>query len=59
MQGNADNCRDLISTGQKVHINKGTIQIKNSNGEKLLEIHIDSKLGYKKYIRKLGRKKVH
>ena len=56
MQGNADNCHVLISTEQKVHANIGTTQIENSNVGKRLEIHIDSKLDFEKYVGKLGRK---
>ena len=49
MQVNAEKCHVFISTEQKVHVNIGTVQMKNSNSAKLLGTHLDSKLCFKRH----------
>ena len=50
MQGNADKWHVLLRFEEKVHVNIGKTQIENNNSETLLGVHIDSTLGFKKYI---------
>ena len=49
MQGNTDKFHILISTGKR-HVNIGIAQFEKSNSEKLLGVHIDSKLAFEKHI---------
>ena len=53
---NASKCHLLISSGEDVHVNIGTSQIKNSDCERLLEIDIDCKLSFENHIDKICSK---
>ena len=43
----------FLSTGRQVHVNLGTVQIKNSQYEKLLGVKIDTKLSFKTHIQQI------
>ena len=49
MQVDAEKCHVFISTEQKVHVNIGTAEMKNSNSAKLLGTHVDSNLCFKRH----------
>ena len=46
LKGNESKCHLLISSGENVHVQIGTSEIKNSDCERLLEIDIDCKLSF-------------
>ena len=50
LKGNASKCHLLISSGENVHVNIGTPQIKNSSCKRLLGIAIYCKLSFKNHI---------
>ena len=56
LKGNASKCHFLVSSGENVHVNVGTLQIKNSDCERLLEIDGDCKLSFENHIKKICRK---
>ena len=56
MQVNAEKYHALISTEQKVVVNIGTVQMKNSKSTKLLGIHVDSKLSFERHKNTICRK---
>ena len=49
MQVDAEKCHVFISTEQKVHVNIGTAEMKNSNSAKLLGTHVDSNPCFKRH----------
>ena len=53
---NASKCHLLISSGENVHVNIGTSQIKNSDCERLLGIDIDCKLSFENHINQMCSK---
>ena len=56
LKGNASKCHLLISSGENVHVNIGTSQIKNSDCERLLGIDIDCKLSFENHINQICSK---
>ena len=56
LKGNASKYHLLISSGENVHVNIGTSQIKNSDCERLLGIDIDCKLGFENHINQICSK---
>ena len=50
LKGNATKCHLLINSGENLHVNIGTSQIKNSDCERLLGIDIDCKLSFQNHI---------
>ena len=56
LKGNANKCHLLISSGEYVHVNIGTSQIKNGDCERLLRIDIDCKLSFENYINQICSK---
>ena len=60
LKGNASKYHLQISSGENVHVNTGTSQIKNSDCERLLGIDIDCKLSFEttlaKYVAKQRQK---
>ena len=56
LKGNAIKCHLLISSGENVHVNIGTSQIKNSDCERLLGIDIDCKLSFENHINQIYSK---
>ena len=50
LKGNSSKCHLPINSGENVHVNIGTSQIKNINCEKLLGIDIDCKLSFENHI---------
>ena len=58
-QQNASKCYVLLSTGQQIHVNIGTTQIKNSQCEKLSVVAINARLSFKTHIQQIcGKAKV-
>ena len=53
LKGNASKCHLLISSGENVHVNVDTKQIKNSGCERLLGIDIDCKLSFENQINQI------
>ena len=56
LKGNTSKCHLLITSGENVHVNKGTSQIKNRDCERLLEINIDCKLSFENHINQICSK---
>ena len=60
LKGNTSKIYLLISSGENVHVNIGTSQIKSSNCERLVGTDIDCKLSFEntliKYVAKQGEK---
>ena len=56
LKGNASKCHLPISSGENVHVNIGTSQIKNSDCERLLGIDIDCKLSFENHINQICSK---
>ena len=56
LKGNASKCHFLVSSGENVHVNVGTLQIKNSDCERLLWIDGDCKLSFENHIKQICRK---
>ena len=56
LKGNASKSHLPINSGENVHVNKGTSQIKNINWEKLLGIDIDCKLSFENHINQICSK---
>ena len=56
LKGNASKCHLLISSGENVHVNIGTSQIKNSDYKRLLGIDIDCKLSFENHINQICSK---
>ena len=56
LKGNASKCQLLINFGKNVHVNVDTLQIKNSDCERLLGIDIDYKLSFENHINQTGSK---
>ena len=56
MKGNVRKCHLLISSGENVHANTGTSQIKNSDCKRLLGIDIDCKLSFENHINQICSK---
>ena len=56
LKGNASKCHLPINSGENVHVNIGTPQIKNINCEKLLGIDIDCKLSFENHINQICSK---
>ena len=52
LKWNASKWHLLIRSGEYVHVNKGTSQIRKSDCERLLGIDIDCKLSFEKHITK-------
>ena len=50
LKGNASKCHLLISSGENVHVNIGTSQIKNSDCKRLLGIDVDCKSSFENSI---------
>ena len=50
LKGNASKYHLLISSGENVHVNMGTSQIKSSDCKRLLGIDIDCKLSFENRI---------
>ena len=55
-KGNTSKCHLLISSGEKVHVNIGSSQIKNNDYERLLEIEIDCKLSFENHFNQICSK---
>ena len=60
LKGNTSKIYLLISSGENVHVNIGTSQIKSSNCERLVGTDIDCKLSFEntliKYVARQGEK---
>ena len=56
LKGNASKRHLLISSGENVHVNKGTSHIKYSHNERLLGIDIDCKLSFENHINQICSK---
>ena len=56
LKGNTSKCHLLISSGETVHVNIGTSQIKNSNCGRLLGIYIECKLSFENNINQICSK---
>ena len=56
LKGNASKCHFLIRSGENVHVNIGTSQIKNIDCERLLGIDIDCKLSFENHINQICSK---
>ena len=56
LKGNASKCHLLISSGENVHVNIGTSQIKNSDCERLVVIDIDCKFSFENHINQICSK---
>ena len=56
LKGNASKCHLLTSSGENVHVNIGTSQIKNSRCERLLGTDIDCKLSFENHINQICSK---
>ena len=56
LKGNASKSHLPINSGENVHVNIGTSQIKNINWEKLLGIDIDCKLSFENHINQICSK---
>ena len=56
LKGNTSKIYLLISSGENVHVNIGTSQIKNSDCKKLLGIDIDCKLSFENHINQICSK---
>lgn len=56
MKPNENKCHVLLSNNENVHVNIGTVQIRNSSSGKLLFIKIDFKLNFKDRIGSICKK---
>ena len=56
LKGNASKCHLLIRSGENVHVNIGTSQIKNIDCERVLGIDIDCKLNFENHINQICSK---
>ena len=56
LKANARKCNLLISSGENVHVNIGTSQIKNSDCERLLGIDTDCTVSFKNHINQIFSK---
>ena len=56
LKENASKCHLLISSGENIHANTGTSQIKNIICERLLGIDIDCKLCFENHINQICTK---
>ena len=56
LKGHASKCHLLISSGENVHVNIGTSQIKSSDCERLLGTDIDCKLSFENHINQICSK---
>ena len=56
LKGNASKCHLLIRSGENVHVNIGTSQIKNIDCERLLGIDIDCKLSFENHVNQICSK---
>ena len=56
LKGNASKYNLLISSGENVHENIGTSQIKNSDCKRLLGMDIDCKLSFEKHMNQICSK---
>ena len=56
MKANADRCRVLLSTRNKLPVKINEVQIKNSQSEKLLGITIDNYLKFEDHLNNMCRK---
>ena len=56
MKGNEDKCHVFLSTHEKMHVKIGTLHIKNSCSEKLLDVKIDSDLNFEEHISSICKK---
>ena len=56
MKGNEDKCHVILSSQDDVHVNVGTVQIKNIKCQKLLGININSKLTFEDHINRICKK---